>query len=534
MRLRDLLLRQGSKRNRKRVSYRTSRLSWRNALRLRFELLEPRTLLSDGSGNPLLPLEPAAAEADYLIIAAHNLYNPADVNDPMAQLARWKQKKGFLTYVLRLPAWQDYNYTGAQMVEYIDEYIAQAYNTGHQTSYVLLVGDYNWQTDSSGEPVLPTGAEQDYCVPSDMFLDPWYGAQEVYCPTDLPYSCVVGDDILPDLTLGRLPVDNRQKILSGGVSVYASKPNETTNVIDKILRYDANPDELEVGWYDDVLIAAEFDNGIVGSNIATQYNMENAMYVYDKLSLNDRGMDNTYTALCPESMPQSPHDTEYHKTSEQYPHRITLPKDASGLPTYDVPDGVVDKWQTKSEAKTAVINALNDGVGIALHRGHGHNGSDNGWSLPEFRTPDVVSLTNGVKTPVVFSIECYAGPFHDDEYNFEDAVPDGSLAEVLLWEPNGGAVGVVASTAVSYIGYNDLLTLGIFKSFWEDFEESDPEEYTNVYTLSMRPAEALNYGKYYMAHHEGYPAPDYRSEAEFKEFHWFGDPEMMLGEGVRL
>jgi len=420
MHLQNLLLR--------RVCWRKRRTDRASTLRLRFEPLEQRTLLSGSNGNPLLPLDPAAAEADYLIIAAHDLYDPGDTEDPIAKLAAWKQKKGFPSYVLQLPAWveDEFEYSAAQMAEYIDEYITQAYHASpdpaHPTSYVLLVGDYNLEIED-GEYVEPSGLDLNFYVPSHA--QDYHG----FYPSDLPYSCVVGDDILPDLTLGRLPVDNRQKILSDGLSVYVSKPNETTNVIDKILRYDANPDGGN--WYDDVLIGAEFDNGTTAGNTAMQYNMENAMYVYDKLSLNDRGMENISTALCPESMPQSPYDTEYHETSEQYPHRITLPKDASGLPTYDVPDDVVAKWQTESEAKNAVINALNDGVGLALHRGHGNAGDEwgNGWSLPEFRTPDVVSLTNGVKTPVVFSIECYAGPFHDDEYNFEDAVPDGSLAE---------------------------------------------------------------------------------------------------------
>jgi len=128
--------------------------------RPRFEPLEQRCLLSVGqpTTNPLLPLEPAAAEADYLIIAAHDLYDPTDPDDPVAELARWKQKKGFPSYVLQLPAWVEgeFEYTGDQMVEYIDEYITQAYNTGNQTSYVPLVGGCNMDY-ARGDYVEPAG-----------------------------------------------------------------------------------------------------------------------------------------------------------------------------------------------------------------------------------------------------------------------------------------------------------------------------------------------------------------------------------------
>ena len=51
----------------------------------------------------------------------------------------------------------------------------------------------------------------------------------------------------------------------------------------------------------------------------------------------------------------------------------------------------------------------------------------------------------------------------------------------------------------------------------------DPND--NIYALSWRPAEALNYGKYHVLERMGNNVP---TEGEFYMYHYFGDPEMML------
>jgi len=139
------------------------------------------------------------------------------------------------------------------------------------------------------------------------------------------------------------------------------------------------------------------------------------------------------------------------------------------------------------------------------------------WSSPPFSNSHVATLTNGYMTPVVYSINCDTGTFNSS---------GDCLAEALMKKYPGGAVGVIAATASSNSGYNDLLVHGSYDCFWDDYDANDGG---NIYPHSFRPAEAYLYGKYYMYHWEGDTGD---TEYEFKLFHWFGDPEMQAFTAV--
>ena len=128
-----------------------------------------------------------------------------------------------------------------------------------------------------------------------------------------------------------------------------------------------------------------------------------------------------------------------------------------------------------------ITSALNNGVFLALHRGHG--GRDH-WARPNYYAQtDVASLNNQDKLPVVWSINCETGWF-DNETDLKGIAGltdwTGSTEEALseLWErPSAsssnpshdyGAVGIVAATRVSYSGYNEYLTLGMGDAIWPD------------------------------------------------------------------
>ncbi|MBN2475542.1 MAG: lamin tail domain-containing protein [Pirellulales bacterium] len=401
---------------------------------------------SDDGGKSGPVVSDEAAEADYLIITADEFY------DDVLRLAEWKQLKGIRTHVAQL---SDIGSSTSS----VRSFIRDVYETGTKTSYVLLVGDYD-------------------DVPSNYVSG--------YYISDHPYACIEGGDYLPDLTLGRLPVNTEA---------------QAADVIDKILTYDRTPDMGD--WYDDVLVAGFFqdqdDPGPDG--YADRWFMETSMHVGDYLR-DERGMT-VHTALCADEGGGPPY---YYRTAD-YPHRLSV----SGAPPYPVPPEVVALWTSAEQARGDVSAAINAGVGLVQHRDHG---SETGWGDPPFRNADVNDLSNGVKTPVVLSINCSTGTF--DYYGGD------SFAEALLKHPNGGAVGVLAATNTSYSGFNDLLVHGLYTSFWPDY---DPTCTDAAYPRSMRPAEALSFAKYYMLVHGG--ANPY-SQLEFNEYLWFGDPEMML------
>jgi hypothetical protein len=91
-----------------------------------------------------------------------------------------------------------------------------------------------------------------------------------------------------------------------------------------------------------------------------------------------------------------------------------------------------------SNPTTAIITAFNRGSLLTSYVGHG---SVEIWSDYVFTSGMAANLTNGDKLPFVVSMDCLNGYFHD---MFTD-----SLGEALLRNPNGGAIGVWASSAVT-------------------------------------------------------------------------------------
>jgi gingipain R len=129
----------------------------------------------------------------------------------------------------------------------------------------------------------------------------------------------------------------------------------------------------------------------------------------------------------------------------------------------------------------------------------------------------VAALTNGAKTPIVYSTNCLTGAF---------ASAEDCLAEALMKTYPGGAVGVSAATEASTSGYNDLIVDGSYDCFWDDHDSDDGG---NISPHSFGPADAYLYGKYNMYTWEGDSATTQRS---FELFHWFGDPEMQAFTAV--
>ncbi|HYH09858.1 MAG TPA: C25 family cysteine peptidase [Thermoanaerobaculia bacterium] len=95
------------------------------------------------------------------------------------------------------------------------------------------------------------------------------------------------------------------------------------------------------------------------------------------------------------------------------------------------------KANTNANPNAAVLSAFGDGSVLVNYTGHG---SVEVWSN-FFSSAQANALTNGKKLPFVVSMNCLNGYYHD---LFTD-----SLGEVLLRNPNGGAIGVWASSALT-------------------------------------------------------------------------------------
>ena len=185
-----------------------------------------------------------------------------------------------------------------------------------------------------------------------------------------------------------------------------------------------------------------------------------------------------------------------------------------------------------------VIDAIDDGVIIANHRDHGASQNDGysytGWSSPQFDTDHILNdIDNGEKYPVMFSLNCDSGWF-DGETDSNSGNYE-SIGEIGIRVENKGFIAVVASTRVSYSGYNDELCVGFYDAMFQEFDPSYPDGGgTNPYTTELyRISQIVNYGKFWM--YDIYVEPggcapypwtpnEEVSRTEFEMFHVHGDP----------
>ncbi|HEY66083.1 MAG TPA: hypothetical protein G4O02_16085, partial [Caldilineae bacterium] len=122
---------------------------------------------------------------------------------------------------------------GLPSAEAIRDFLAYAYFNWQPPApaYVLLVGDGTFDM----RDYMGTG-EPTYIPPYLEFVDPWLGETA----SDNRFVTIVGDDNLPDMAIGRLPVNS---------------PEEATIMVNKIIDYETNPPSGD--WDKQVLFVSD-------------------------------------------------------------------------------------------------------------------------------------------------------------------------------------------------------------------------------------------------------------------------------------
>lgn len=109
-----------------------------------------------------------------------------------------------------------------------------------------------------------------------------------------------------------------------------------------------------------------------------------------------------------------------------------------------------------SEAHQLILDAFDEGRVLVNYTGHGSQAI---WASDEvFENEDALNLENGFKLPLVVAMNCLNGLFHD--------VYQDGLAEALLKNPNGGAVMVWASSALTDPTGQDLMNQDLYRSLF--------------------------------------------------------------------
>ena len=175
--------------------------------------------------------------ADYIII------RHSDFSTDIVPLASRRAAQGPRTMVVDVQdVYDEFNY-GVFDPEAIHDFLAYAYTSwvAPAPSYVLLVGDGSLDFKDN----LGTG-ELNYIPPYLANVDPFWDETA----TDNRYVTVSGDDILPDMFIGRLPVQTSA---------------QASTMVNKILNYEQNPPGGD--WNKSVLFLA--DNADAAGDFAT-------------------------------------------------------------------------------------------------------------------------------------------------------------------------------------------------------------------------------------------------------------------------
>jgi hypothetical protein len=187
------------------------------------QYLSPSSIVLDTPSD----LHSTSHGADYIIITHNNFYTD------VLPLANHRAGQGLRTMVVDVKDLYDEFSFGIFDPQAIHDFLAYAYVSwiAPAPSYVLLVGDGNFDFKDNlgiGEP--------NYIPPYLVHVDPTLGETAA----DNRYATVSGDDILPDMHIGRLPVQTSA---------------QASTMVNKILNYEQNP---PIGdWNKDVLFVAD-------------------------------------------------------------------------------------------------------------------------------------------------------------------------------------------------------------------------------------------------------------------------------------
>ncbi len=326
--------------------------------------------------------------ADYLIITHEDFFSA------IKRLALYREKEGFKVKVVNVHDIYDQFSFGLFTPEAIRDFLKYAYYYWEKPAptYLLLVGDATWDyKDNLGYMVknfLPT-----YPVPAhnkeDAASDNWF-------------VCVSGDDLLPDMQVGRFPVNTKK---------------EVNNIIDKIRQYEKKHNDNEL-WKKRVLFVA--DDGI--PLFEKQSDMIAETYLPSEFAAEKLYLSSMHF---PKEMPLN---EKIEKTNE-----VFSPK---------------------------VLDAINKGCGIIQFVGHG---GLRVWShkhiLNSRQSIDHwEKMVNSRTFPIVLSFSCLNGYF--------DSPRCVSIAERFLKEKDKGAIAFVANTRDSMAHENLFLNKEIYITFF--------------------------------------------------------------------
>ncbi|MFC1713745.1 C25 family cysteine peptidase [Candidatus Poribacteria bacterium] len=201
-------------------------------------LTKPNSIVKDQPST----LHDPANRIDYIMITHRNFRESTE------RLADFRRKQGLDVIVVDVEDIYDEFSYGIFDPKAIKRFLRYAYfNWDKIPTYVLLMGDAHWDYKY---------VKHEYYVKYETYpriYVPTYHAQSIpygEAALDHRFVTVDGDDILPDMFIGRIPAENVE---------------EADNVVDKIIRYESNPYRGQ--WQSRILLAADDDKSKSGDEV---------------------------------------------------------------------------------------------------------------------------------------------------------------------------------------------------------------------------------------------------------------------------
>ncbi len=369
-------------------------------------------------------------------------------------IKRWRQLQGISTKVVSLSE------IGGTTATAIENYLDNAYNTWTPRPIAFLIlSDY------------PNSGEKIYGVTSPMWNN--------YCVSDNIYADVNGDN-LPDMFHGRICAQNQEHLRV---------------MVNKFLSYERNP-------YTDTIF---YDRPICCGAWQTERWFHLSVEVIRQFFIHGLGK-NPYKFYCIYSGTPTPGGS--WSTATNTSAVVNYFYNLGWLPSLTNPYN--SSWWSNGTT-TGIIDAINDGSFIILHRDHG---AETGWGEPSFSNSNINSLRN-TDLIFVYSTNCLTGMFNWINECFAEKWHRYHIGDTL-----SGALGVNAPTEVSYSFVNDVYLWGNIDCFWQQFMPDYPVNETPPSNLC--PAIAQCYAKYFLQA-SGWPYNQSNKAVTYALYHHHGD-----------
>jgi len=259
--------------------------------------------------------------ADYLIIT------PQIFSDTVGRLASYRANQGHTPALIDIAdLYRQFNF-GIPHPVAIRNFLAYAFESwSTPPSYVVLVGDGHWNIKNNNPSKYDGGSI--YMPPNMAWVDPWQGEVDA---TNL-LATVVGDDTMPDLALGRLPVNSAE---------------ELDRVIDKIIRYEANAFD---GWQNHHTFVADNTPDEAGDFVWYAEQIINEFITPDDHAVANRVFQNDFSC-----------DSQADPGCAQVTHAITSSLNITGsLVLNYIGHGSLDRWSHERVLNTTHLDAFDN------------------------------------------------------------------------------------------------------------------------------------------------------------------------------